>query len=154
MSAPTFAIFPLVLGLIAVACVAVGIYLIVTSRREIIPGPRCRHCDYNLTGSTTNRCPECGRLFFESFEASVVTNPLARQRKRRRIGIALLVMSLIYISLGLGGFLGDRTHRARMQAARAKGMAAGARYLAKQRARAQAAAQSQPTTAPASESRP
>ena len=57
----------------AVACVAFGLYLIVTSRRKVEPGPRCGQCGYNLTGATENRCPECGRPFIE---AGIITNPL------------------------------------------------------------------------------
>ena len=155
MSASSIAVIPLVLGLIAIACVVGGIYLIATSRRTVGPGPRCGHCQYNLTGSMANRCPECGRLFIE---AGIVTNPVPSLRARRRIGIVLIVLPLVPATLGPVSSLFYQTQRARMQAERARAMAEQARAAemqARQQAQqAQAPIQNQPTTAPASQPRP
>ena len=105
----------------AVVCVVVGIYLIVTSRRSVGSGPRCGHCQYNLTGSTANRCPECGRLFIE---AGIVTNPAASLRKRRRIGILLIVLPLVPVTLGFATTMFYRERAARQAVAKAKAEAA------------------------------
>ena len=85
----------LILG--PVVCLIFGIHLIATSRRSIGPGPHCGYCSYNLTGSTANRCPECGRLFIE---AGIVTSPALSLRKRRLIGIVLIVTPLLLATLG------------------------------------------------------
>ncbi len=105
----------------AVACVAFGLYLIVTSRRKVGPGPRCGQCGYNLTGATENRCPECGRPFIE---AGIVTNPVTSLRKRRWIGIVLIVAPLIPASLGLATMMFYRARAARQIATTEKAKAA------------------------------
>ena len=111
----------IIITLGAVACVAFGLYLIVTSRRKVEPGPRCGQCGYNLTGATANRCPECGRPFIE---AGIVTNPVTSLRKRRWIGITLLVAPLIPVSLGLATTMFYRARAARQIAAAEKAKAA------------------------------
>jgi hypothetical protein len=45
-----------------------GHHAAVRSAAEGAQVPRCLHCDYNLTGLTSTRCPECG----ESFDADVI----------------------------------------------------------------------------------
>lgn len=107
--------------LAVVACLIVGIYLIATSRRTVAAGPRCGHCGYNLTGSTANRCPECGRLFIE---AGVVTNPVTSRRKRRLIGIVLIVAPFIPATLGFATTMFYRARAARQAAAIQKANAA------------------------------
>ncbi len=101
-------------------CLIAGIYLIATSRRNLGPGPRCGHCNYNLTGSTANRCPECGRLFIE---AGIVTNPVTSLRKRRRIGIVLIVLPLT-VTLGFVTAMFYRERAARQAVAAEKARAA------------------------------
>ena len=171
MSAQGLSIVPLILGLIAVACVLAGIYLIATSRRSVGSGPRCGHCQYNLTGAPSNRCPECGRLFIE---VGVITSPVTSLRKRRRIGIVLIVLPLVPATIGFVTTMFYRERAARQAAAAEKAKAAKiykfqqdmlssvraalqaetqALQMAQQ-AQAEAAAQSQPTTAPASQPRP
>ncbi len=100
--------------LAAVTCLIGGIYLIATSRRTVAPGPHCGHCNYNLTGSTANRCPECGRLFIE---AGVVTNPATSLRKRRLIGIVLIVGPFFPATLGVAATMFYRARAARQAAA-------------------------------------
>ncbi len=121
----------------AVACVAFGLYLIVTSRRKVEPGPRCGQCGYNLTGATANRCPECGNLFIET---GVVMQVARSSRVRLWVGIGLLVGVVPLFCLGTGALLTFRQHQAARQAQAA---AMQARQQA-QRAQAQAAAQNQP----------
>ena len=134
------AIFPLIFGLVAVACVIGGIYLIATSRRTVGSGPRCGHCQYNLTGSTANRCPECGRLFIE---VGVVMQAARTSQVRRWVGIGLLATIPLFC-LGTGSLLRWRS----------AGSARRAQAVAVNAAAAQAAAQNQPTTAPASQPGP
>ena len=129
--------------LAAVVCLIVGIYLIAPSRRTVA-GPRCGHCNYNLTGSTANRCPECGRLFIE---AGVVTNPVASLRKRRLIGIVLIVAPLIPVTLGFATTMFYRARAARQAAAIEKAKAAAILNFLSQDIL-------QSTSAPASRSKP
>ncbi len=136
----SIAVAPLVLGLIAIACVVAGIYLIATSRRTVGSGPRCGHCQYNLTGSTANRCPECGRLFIE---VGVVMQAARTSQVRRWVGIGLLATIPLFC-LGTGSLL-------RLRSA---GSARQARAVAVNAAAAQRAAQNQSTTAPASQPGP
>ena len=109
----------IILGI--VACVVAGVYLILTSRRTVGAGPRCGHCQYNLTGSTANRCPECGRLFID---AGIVTNPVTSLRKRRRIGILLIVLPLVPVTLVFATTMFYQERAARQAAAREKAKAA------------------------------
>ena len=81
------ATLPLVMTLVAAACVVAGVALIVTARRRAGFGPRCGNCRYNLTGATANRCPECGRLFID---AGVIAHGNAWSRPRLWIGIIIL----------------------------------------------------------------
>ncbi len=100
--------------LAVVACLIIGIYLIATSRRNLGPGPRCGYCNYNLTGSTANRCPECGRLFIE---AGIVTNPAASLSKRRVLGLLLILAPFIPTTLGVAATMFYRARAARQAAA-------------------------------------
>ncbi len=86
--------------------------------------PRCGHCNYNLTGATSNRCPECGLLFIE---AGVI---VPRRRPRKWIlppaGMILLVVflpALITIALTLHARARAAEAQARAQAARAEAVA-------------------------------
>jgi len=47
---------------VIVSAVAIGFLAILRRLRaeEPVEGPRCRHCDYNLTGNVSGVCPECG----------------------------------------------------------------------------------------------
>ncbi len=107
----------IIVMLAVVVCLLVGIYLIATSRRTVAAGPRCGHCGYNLTGSTANRCPECGRLFIE---AGIVTTPITSLRKRRLIGIVLILAPLIPTTFGFATTMYYRAQAARRAAAAQK----------------------------------
>ncbi len=89
--------FLIVLFLI-VLLVALGIFLMVSSRGRGGSSPRCGHCQYNLRGSESNRCPECGRLFIE---AGVVTQRRAVSRPRFWIGVAVLCIASFFVVGGL-----------------------------------------------------
>lgn len=89
--------------------------------------PRCGNCGYNLTGSTSNRCPECGLLFIE---AGVVVRRGGRRRSiGRRVLLALGLLSLPIIAmLGLTLYLraeaaaARAAQRARVRAAEAQAL--------------------------------
>lgn len=130
--------------LIVLTCIGVGIYLIVTSRRAVGGnGPQCGSCGYNLTGSASNRCPECGVLFIE---AGVVMQVARSSRVRLWVGVGLLVGVVPLFCLGTGALL---TFRQPQAARQAQAAAMQARQQAQQ-AQAQAAGQNQPTTTPSS----
>ncbi len=97
--------------------VAVGIYLIVSSRARGGSSPRCGHCQYNLTGSESNRCPECGRLFIE---AGVVKQRRAVSRPRFWIGVAVLCIASFFV---VGGLLSSMLY-VRARTAQAQAIAA------------------------------
>lgn len=124
--------------LILLTCIGVGIYLIVTSRHAVGgSGPRCGSCGYNLTGSASNRCPECGNLFIET---GVVMQAARSSRVRLWVGVGLLVGVVPLFCFGTGALL---TFRQQQAARQAQAAAMQARQQA-QRAQVQAA-QNQPT---------
>ena len=132
----------------AVTCVVAGIYLIATSRRTVGLGPRCGHCQYNLTGSTANRCPECGRLFIE---VGVVMQASRTSRVRRWVGIGLVSAIVPLFCVGTGLVVAWRSAGA---ATRAQAIARNVAAQQKARqAQPQPAARNQPTTAPTSQPR-
>lgn len=55
--------FPLNEVLFSILGIALGLWLIVKSRRKAKSSePRCHKCDYLLHGISSNRCPECGTI--------------------------------------------------------------------------------------------
>jgi hypothetical protein len=56
--------------------------------RKVDDFPYCRRCRYNLTGLTSERCPECGGLVAE------VGTIIGKRRRRPRLILAGLVLSL------------------------------------------------------------
>jgi len=81
----------------------------------------CRHCDYNLRGLTSRRCPECGAFFDwnrpQTYELQ--PQPVRRRRLMRRLllgmlsllalaaalvwqGLFLLIMSGLLVALLIG----------------------------------------------------
>ncbi len=67
-------------------------------RRTAGDGPRCGNCGYNLTGSQSNRCPECGKLFIE---AGIITKPPPSHSKRAVViaGLTLVILFATFTSL-------------------------------------------------------
>jgi len=66
-----------------------AIALILGLRGRSLPaGPRCRKCEYDLTGLTSERCPECGNVIAETGVVHV-------RRQRRRGAIVLSVLLLL-----------------------------------------------------------
>ncbi len=54
--------------------------------------PRCRACDYNLTGLTSDRCPECGATLTS---AAVVHGVRRRRPVMIATGVLLLLLSVV-----------------------------------------------------------
>ncbi len=83
---------PLMVCAAPVILLPLGVFLFASSRRTETGGPRCGACGYNLTGSQSNRCPECGKLFIEAGVNLTATHLLAG---RRRLGVTLIVAALV-----------------------------------------------------------
>ena len=78
--------------------------------------PTCGHCGYNLTGSESNRCPECGTLFIEA--GVTLGNP--SPKRARWVWVSLIVLSILFVG-GIGLSVSYRAaSQARAQAAQAQ----------------------------------
>ncbi len=76
----------------------------------------CPNCDYNLTGLTNNRCPECGEEFNRSearirgievsLGAKSVLYSLGFARLKAGIGIALILASILYHNFSTSSWQG------------------------------------------------
>src|SRR5262245_23698418 len=76
-------------------CVGVGLWLLDARVGRSGPmHPSCGHCGYDLTGSTSNRCPECGRLFID---AGVRVSRPRRSRLRIAAGIMMLLIGVLFL---------------------------------------------------------
>lgn len=85
--------FMFIAGLVGFAA---GASLIIIARRRFVDcAPYCAKCKYNLTGLTTNNCPECG-------EAMTATAARFRRRATRR-GIVIPGALLLLAGLALLG---------------------------------------------------
>jgi len=94
-------------------CLTVAVLVAVTmGGRRRSDAPRCGRCGYNLTGSTGNRCPECGRLFVE---AGIITSNMGAPGRRRWLVIALVFAPIVLLMLG-GGFAALRSYQSRYAA--------------------------------------
>ncbi len=106
-----------------VLCIAVGILIAILMAffryDRSTTGPRCGNCRYNLTGSQTNRCPECGMLFVD---AGVLVGGA-----RKRGKWLMLVVGVLFLGIGTTGIL---TAIAQVNAARRAVEAARAREAA------------------------
>lgn len=58
-------------------------------------GLRCDHCDYNLTGLTESRCPECGKIFLQDG----FTTPSRTAQRYAAIGHSLACLFIMAISV-------------------------------------------------------
>lgn len=74
-------------------CVCVGALLLVKSQMSVGRDPRCGHCGYQLSGLTSNRCPECGRLFIE---AGISLGKRSLSRTAFWLGRFLILASFTY----------------------------------------------------------
>lgn len=93
-----------VFGVVGLSAVA-GAVLLFRARRMVVGSgpPVCGQCGYNLTGSESNRCPECGKLFIE---AGIYRGTLpAHESARRRLGWAFISLPLLLFILLSGGLL-------------------------------------------------
>lgn len=62
------------------------------------PGPEgfCRQCGYDLRGSSSNRCPECGRIFDPNRASTFARHPGSpRWRRWSRRVLALILLLLV-----------------------------------------------------------
>ena len=104
--------FGVVAIMLAVVTAGSGLYLIRSARRRRGTEPRCGHCGYNLTGSQSDRCPECGLRFIE---AGVVKGSPA-SRARLWIGLALIMLAPLFGGISVSTYLADRAAAERSQA--------------------------------------
>ena len=88
---PLFALGILVLALL-VAAVVVVLFKAQRRGREGTD-PTCGQCGYNLTGSESNRCPECGTLFIEA--GVTLGNP--SPKRPRWVLVSLLVLLILFV---------------------------------------------------------
>lgn len=91
----------------------IGLYLIRSARRRRGTEPRCGHCGYNLIGSLSDRCPECGLRFLE---AGVVKGSPA-SRARLWIGLALIMLATLFGGVSASTYL---ARKAAMESAKAQ----------------------------------
>lgn len=105
--------------LLLVVSSALVVYLIISRSQRARPGPpRCGNCRYDLTGSVSNRCPECGKLFIE---AGVLLNHPARVRRLAGLALAfsLLPIAAILVAYTVALHQQQRAAAAAIQARRA-----------------------------------
>lgn len=78
-----------VVGLLGLAALAIG-------RRGLRVGdaPHCRRCNFDLSGLTADRCPECG------LDITTPRNTLRGARRRIR---SLIVLGAVLLLIGAGG---------------------------------------------------
>ncbi len=85
-------IFGLVFLLIGLACLRFGLW-----PARLGSDPHCAECNYNLTGLTSNRCPECGTF--------LAPDAVRRGRRHRRTPLAVVgALSIITGVSVLGTF--------------------------------------------------
>ena len=94
----------LVIVAIALVSAGIGIYLIRSARQRLGSEPRCGQCGYNLTGSMSDRCPECGLRFIEA--GIVKGSPTSRARLR--VGLALIILVPALCSLSATTYMARR----------------------------------------------
>jgi hypothetical protein len=88
MTLPWLTLPVLALGAAWMAAVALAVWAF--RGRLVGDAPHCRHCKYNLTGLTSNNCPECG---FAITVAGVISGYRQRRTALLAIGAALAFVS-------------------------------------------------------------
>ncbi len=104
--------------LVVLLLIGAGVVVLIKAQRRGREGtdPTCGQCGYNLTGSESNRCPECGTLFIEA--GVTLGNPAPK--RARWVLVSLIVLSILFVG-GIGLSVSYRTaSQARAQAARAQ----------------------------------
>ncbi len=104
--------------LVVLLLIGTGMVVLIKAQRRGREGsdPTCGQCGYNLTGSESNRCPECGTLFIEA--GVILGNP---SPKKARWVLVSLVVLLILVVGGIGLSVSYRAaSQARAQAAEAQ----------------------------------
>ena len=84
-----FVLLTVVIGVVVVGIAVVAV--LAAPKQSVETGPHCGHCGYNLTGATSNRCPECGKLFIE---AGVVIGHRGPMRRRTGLVITAVIVPL------------------------------------------------------------
>ena len=115
----------LMLLVVVIMPLAVGILLIVWSRRGGLGFPACGACHYNLSATvgTSTRCPECGALFTEVG----ILPPKGTRRPLMLwlgIGVILIPVLLFGTMFGLMAFRSSAASAAQKQAIMAQQQAA------------------------------
>lgn len=94
---------PLLREFATFAPMILGSWLLLTARRRIDDGaPHCAKCAYNLTGLTSDRCPECGIVL--TADNRCVGDYSEMRWSRFAFGAALL---LVPAMLALARFIRD-----------------------------------------------
>ena len=90
-----------------VVAFVVGVVMYIAARRGVRVGddPHCPRCDYNCTGITAHRCPECGHTWRD--ELLVIGT---RQRRRGLWYTSLFCIALGLVVLSIQGFNWSRHH--------------------------------------------
>ena len=83
-----FEFFAILYSLATILPALAGVVLLIIAAipRKVGDAPHCRKCQYNLTGITSQRCPECGR----NIDAKLVIR--GRREKRTRLMIVGYVL--------------------------------------------------------------
>ena len=97
--------FDLIVFLFSLALFVIGWLLLRRGLRGSRGGdePYCKKCDYNLTGLTSQKCPECG--------AVVTPETVAFGVRQRRPGYVVAGTMLLLVALGIIGPVGYRVAR-------------------------------------------
>lgn len=116
-----------ILGVVVVTAVLAGIVILLTRTRAGAHGPRCGNCRYDLTGSESNRCPECGQLFIDAGVVPVGASDGVRLRYLVSLVAASAVVLLLMAALAVAHF----ARRAALEAQRAAQVQAQAAAVAR-----------------------
>lgn len=124
----------LMIFLLLILPIAIGIALILTSRRGGLGFPACGACQYDLSGTvgSSERCPECGALYVK---VGILPPHGPKKTIRMWTGIAMLAVPLTCFGLAvipLISYTNQAAMRARAAAAQAQQAALAAQQQAQQ----------------------